>query len=459
MSYSANGTQPQYRMDTIQERLPPHSIEAEEAVLGSLLIDPDAIFDVATFLDPADFYRSANRWVYEAILALDKGRAPIDVVTLIEELRRRERLEAVGGESAVISLLNAVPTSINVEAYGRLVHDAAVRRRLLDAAGSIARLAYDETQPVETAVSGAERAVFAVSDVLTAAAVSDARTAFGHLYDVTAARRDAGGAPVGVASGLVDLDRILRGFKPSDLYIWAGRPSMGKSSLATSIVYHIAGKLRRHVALFTLEMSVEQQSRRLAAMDAGISYQDLEEGRMDDAAWTRFAEGVGRLGETKLWIDDTSGITPGQMAAKCRRLHAEHGLDIVFVDYLQLMGTDDTVWSDNQRVALISTGLKKLAKDLGIPVVALAQLNRAVESRGDRRPTLADLRDSGALEQDATAVVFIYRDEYYNKQTERPNVTELIVAKHRNGPTGAAEVFFHAKTMKFTNLYLQETNL
>ena len=587
-------------MDTI-ERLPPHSIEAEEAVLGSLLIDPDAIYEVQTFLRAGDFYRAGNRWVYEAICALQDRKVPLDIVTVLDELRRGERLAEIGGESAVIELLNAVPTSINVEAYGRAVHDAAVRRRLLAAAGGVARLAWDETRPVEQIIGEAERTLFAVSGQMTSDSVVDARAAFDALYDITSDRRDAGGVPVGVPSGLIDLDRILRGFKRGDLYIIAGRPAMGKSSFVTSLVEHMAGKVAQRVALFTLEMSVEQQSRRLASMAAGIAYQDLEEGRMDDDDWTRFATAAGRWAEAKLWIDDTAGITPGQMAAKARRLHAEHGLDILFVDYLQLMGVDEKAWSDNHRVSLISAGLKKLAKDLSIPVVALCQLNRGVESRGDKRPTLADLRDSGcltgdtlvcmadtdrrvalrelvghsgfsvwaldernyrlvrakvsrafstgikpvyrlttalgrtiratanhpfltvdgwrrldqlergnhiamprraalatsdvywdrivsielvgeeevfdltvpgphnfvaneivvhnSLEQDATAVVFLYRDEYYNKNSDKPSVTEVIVAKHRNGPTGVADVFFNAKMMRFGNLYNKEVNL
>ncbi len=439
-------------MDTIEERLPPHSIEAEEAVLGSLLIDPDAIFEVQSFLQAADFYRAANRWTYEAICALHDRRTPLDVVTLIEELRRVERLEEAGGEAFVINLLNAVPTSINVEAYGRMVREAAVRRRLVAAAGLTAKLAWDETRSIDQVVGEAERALFAVSGEMTAEAVTDARTAFDALFDVTAERRAAGGMPVGVPSGLVDLDRILRGFKRGDLYIIAGRPSMGKSAFATSLISHMAAKLDQRVMMFTLEMSVEQQSRRLAAMEAGISYQDLEEGRLDDDAWTRFAAGVGRWSQMKLWIDDTAGITPGQMAARARRVHAEYGLDILFVDYLQLMGVDEKTWSDNHRVSLISAGLKRLAKELNVPVVALCQLNRAVEGRSDKRPSLADLRDSGSLEQDASAVMFLYRDDYYNDPSDRPNITEVIVAKHRNGQRGTADVYFNSRLMRFANL-------
>ena len=458
-SRNGSGAQPP-GMDTIEERLPPHSIEAEEAVLGSLLIDPDAVFEVQSFLQAADFYRAANRWTYEAILALHARQTPVDVVTLIEELRRVERLEEAGGESYVINLLNAVPTSINVEAYGRMVREAAVRRRLVAAAGLTAKLAWDEGMPIDQVVGEAERALFAVSGEMTADAVTDARTAFDALFDVTAERRAAGGMPVGVPSGLIDLDRILRGFKRGDLYIIAGRPSMGKSSFATSLIHHMAGKMGQRVLMFTLEMSVEQQSRRLASMEAGISYQDLEEGRMDDEGWQRFAAAAGRWSELTLWIDDTAGITPSQMAARARRVYAEHGLDILFVDYLQLMGVDDKAWSDNHRVSLISAGLKKLAKDLNIPVVALCQLNRAVENRSDKRPSLADLRDSGSLEQDASAVMFLYRDDYYNPDTsDKPNITEVIVAKHRNGPRGSADVFFNARTMRFANLGTRELKL
>lgn len=446
-------------MDTIEERLPPHDIEAEEAVLGSILIDPDALLEVDSFLRPADFYRVANGWVYEAILGLRDARRPLDVVTLIGELKRRERLEEIGGEGAVFGLLNAVPTSINVEAYGRAVRDAAMRRGLLAAAGRIAKVAYDETRPVDAVVGDAERALFAATADMTADDVVPARTAFEHLLDVTLERRAGGGPVVGVPSGLLDLDRITGGYKKTDLIFIAGRPGMGKSAFAGSNIVHICGKLGKRVALFTMEMSVEQQSRRIACLEIGVDYDSLERGELSDDEAERFVAAMGRWSSLPLWIVDTPAVTPAQLAAKARRLYAEHGLDIIFVDYLGLMGSDNRYINENDRIGQLSRALKALAKELNIPVVCLAQLSRQVEARQDKRPQLSDLRDSGNLEQDGSVVIFLYRDDYYHENSDRPNIVEAIVAKHRNGRTGTADLFWHGRIMAVRNLHTREVSL
>lgn len=444
----------------IEERLPPHNVEAEAAVLGSVLIDPDALFEVESFLRPDAFYQTANRWAYEAILALRAAGRPLDVLTLADELRRDGRLEEMGGEAALIDLLNAVPTSVNVEAYGRVVHEAALRRRLMAAAGQIAKMAWDEATPIDGVVGAAERALFAATADMTAGGVKSARDVFGDLLDVTLERRLAGGLPVGLPTGLIDLDRILGGFKKADLIIIAGRPSMGKSALMTSIAAHQAGKLGKRVMLFTLEMSAEQQGLRVMGIEAGLTYDAMGRGALNDEEWARFGQGAGRWAEASLWVDDTPGITLSQLAAKARRIYAEHGLDAIYVDYIGLMGDDEKAWSENDRVGRLSRGLKRLAKELNVPVIALAQLNRGVESRADKRPVLSDLRDSGSLEQDPDVVIFLYRDEYYKPDTtEFPAQAEAIVAKHRNGPTGVASLFFHAKLAAYRNLHAQEVRL
>lgn len=445
--------------EAVEERLPPNDPEAEAAVLGSILIDPDALLEVEGFLRAADFYRAANRWVYETILALRATGTPLDVVTLIGELKRRERLEEIGGESAIIEYLNAVPTSINVEAYGRAVRDAAMRRGLLTAAGRIAKSAYDESRPVASVVGESEQALFAATADMTADDVTPARDAFERLLDVTLARRESGAPIVGIPTGLTDLDRLLGGYKKSDLIFIAGRPGMGKSSFVTSNLAHIVGKLGKRAVLFTMEMSVEQQTRRLACMEAGLTYDVVERGELTDEEMARFAAVVGRWSTLPLWIVDTPAQTPAMVAAKARRLHAEHGLDVVFVDYIGLMRTDEKAWNENDRMGQLSGSLKRLAMELHVPVVCLAQLSRGVEQRQDKRPQLADLRDSGNLEQDASVVVFLYRDDYYHENSDRPNVAEAIVAKHRNGRTGTADMFWHGKLMAFRNLHNKSVSL
>lgn len=446
-------------MDTIENRLPPHDAEAEEAVLGSLLIDPSALYEIEHFLRAADFYRTTNRWVYEAILGLRSAASSIDVLTVSSELRRREQLEDVGGEGAVITLLNAVPTSINVEAYARLVHDAAVRREMLAAAGRIAKAAYDETRSVDAVVAEAEQSLFAATAGMTADGVVSARDIFDALLDVTGERRDAGGPVIGLPSGLMDLDRVLGGYKKSDLIFVAGRPGMGKTSFVTTNLTHICGKLGKRAAMFTLEMSSEQLARRLACQETGVDYQALERGQLSDDEWLRFMSAAGRLATWSLWIDDTPALAPTQLSSKARRLYAEHGLDIIFIDYIGLMDSDGQAWSENDRIGRISRSLKRLAKELDIPVVCLAQLSRTVESRQEKRPQLADLRDSGSLEQDSDVVLFLYRDDYYNKASERPGVAEAIVAKHRNGSTGSVDLYWNARLAAFRNLAVHEVNL
>jgi replicative DNA helicase len=459
MSYNGRADGRGTDAEVIEERLPPHDVEAEAAVLGSILIDPDALYEVEGFLKPGDFYRSANRWVYDAILGMRAAGTPLDVVTLIGELKRREQLDEIGGDAALIDLLNAVPTSVNVEAYGRAVHAAAVRRGLLAAAGQIAKMAWDETRPVADVVGHAEQTLFAATADMTADGVVDARTTFDRLLDVTMERRSAGAPVIGVPSGLVDLDRITGGYKKAGLYLVAGRPGMGKSAFMTSNVAHICGKLGKRVALFTLEMTAEDQTRRLTTIESGVTYDQIERGQLSDDEWQRFALTAGRAAEWPLWIDDTPGITPTQLAAKARRLYAEHGLDVIFIDYLGLMNSDGQAWSENDRLGKLTGALKGLAKELSVPVVTLAQLSRAVEQRQDKRPQLADLRDSGNLEQDADAVIFLYRDDYYNKDTDRPNIAEADVAKHRNGRTGMAELFWNGHLMAFRNLQTREVKL
>ncbi|MEM7113004.1 MAG: replicative DNA helicase [Chloroflexota bacterium] len=446
-------------MDNI-ERLPPHSIEAEEAVLGSLLIDPEAIYEVAGFLIPDAFYRVQNRWIYEAMLRLNNRRDPIDFITLTEELRRLEKLEDAGGEAYLIGLINTVPTSINAEHYARVVEAAHTRRKLISTASTIAGLAYEESEDINIVIDRAEQALFGVSEARTTRDLVPVRQIAREYMDRIEQLHQRGDDVIGVPTGFTDLDRLLGGLNKSDLIIIAARPGMGKTSLQNGVALTAARRHGKRVAMFNLEMSGEQLVQRMIAAETRIDSQRLRRGELYDTEWPIFMEAIGRLSETRIFIDDTPSITPAQLRTKCRRLYAEHGLDLIMIDYLQLMQSERGTNNRVQEISEISRGLKTLARELDVPVVAAAQLSRAVEQRQDKRPLLSDLRDSGSIEQDADIVMFIYRDEYYNPETtERPNIAELVIAKHRNGPTGTVDLFWHGKLATFRNLQRQEINL
>ncbi len=445
---------------TTVDRLPPHSVEAEEAVLGSLLIDPDAILEVASFLKPEAFYREQNKWIYQAILDLHEARDPLDFITLADTLRKRSQLEDVGGEAYLISLLNAVPTSVNARSYGRIVEAAAVRRRMLTAASSIANLAYDEDENVNVILDRAEQALFSISEERTTRDLVPVRDIARAYLDRVEELHARGDEMIGVPSGFTDVDKMLGGLNKSDLLIVAARPGMGKTSFLLGMALHAGLRHGKRIAMFNLEMSGEQLVQRMIAAETRIDSQRLRRGQLYENEWPIFLEAVGRLSEMRVFIDDTPAVTPLQLRTKCRRLYAEHGLDLVMVDYLQLMQAEYTTNNRVQEISEISRSLKGLARELDVPVVTASQLSRAVENRQEKRPQLSDLRDSGSIEQDADVVMFIYRDEYYNPETtDRPNIAEINVAKHRNGPTGAVDLYWHGKLATFRNLQRQEIKL
>lgn len=445
---------------TTVDRLPPHSLEAEEALLGSLLIDPDAIFDITPFLRADAFYRAQNRTVYEAILALNDRREPLDLVTLTEELRRQEQLEAVGGEPYIISLINAVPTAINAVNYGRLVEATALRRQLIGAANTIANLAYNEAEDVSVVIDRSEQALFSVSEQRSNRDLLPVKQIAREYLERIERLNELGSDIIGVPTGFTDLDRMLGGLNKSDLLILAARPGMGKTAFQTSIAITAATHFGKRVAMFNLEMSGEQLVQRMLAAETRIDSQRLRRGQLHDHEWPIFMEAIGRLSETRIFIDDTPSITPNQLRTKCRRLYAEHGLDLVIIDYLQLMQAERPTNNRVQEISEISRSLKGLARELDVPVLAAAQLSRAVEQRAEKRPLLSDLRDSGSIEQDADIVMFIYRDDYYNPDSsERPNIAEINIAKHRNGPVGSVDLYWHGKLATFRNLQRQEINL
>ncbi|MBN1876286.1 MAG: replicative DNA helicase [Anaerolineae bacterium] len=428
----------------------PHNIEAEEAVLGALMIDPEGIFRVLSFLRAEDFYLQKHRWVYEAILTIHERRDPIDFLTLTTELEQCEQLEAVGGAAYISQLLNAVPSAINIESYGRLVEQASVRRRLLDAVSDIARFAYDESLPIEQVVDRSEKALFGVSQQRVARDLQPVREVVQRYYDRVEYLYAHRGEPMGVPTGFRDIDRLLGGFQRSDLLILAARPGVGKTSLMLTFALKAAEK-NRTAAFFSLEMSAEQLVQRLVAQLSRIDAQRLRLGQLQDDEWPRFTEAIGHLSELPMYLDDTPSISVLQLRTKCRRLASERGLDVAFVDYLQLMESD--MRSDNrvQEVSYISRSLKGLARELDIPLMTGSQLSRAVEQRADKVPVLSDLRESGSLEQDADIVMFIYRDELYHPETEKPHIADVIVSKHRSGPTGTVQLFFNNRLTQFAD--------
>ena len=441
------------------ERLPPQNIEAEEAVLGALLIDPDAIIRLTTILRPEDFYREKNAWIYDAVLALHERREPVDFLTVCDELDRRRQLNEVGGPAFISSLINAVPTSIHAEHYARIVERTAVRRRLIDAAGQIAGLAYQEADDVEEVVDHAEQILFGVAERRLSRELVPIKQVLSDYYDRIEYLTRHKGTMIGIPTGFHDLDTLLTGLQRSDMMILAARPSVGKTSLALSIAHNAAKKFEQRIAFFSLEMSAEQVVQRLISAETGIESQRLRTGDIADDDWGRFMKAASDLAETLIFIDDTPGISALELRTKARRLHAEVGIDLIVVDYLQLMRGDYRSENRVQEISAISRALKGLARELNLPVLALSQLSRSVESRADKHPILSDLRESGALEQDADVVLFIYRDELHNENTERKNIADIIVAKHRNGPTGTVSLYFKKELAQFREAELRRTEI
>lgn len=588
------------------DRMAPHSIEAEEAILGAILINPDALFEVVSFLQADDFFIVRNSWVWEAILRLQERNEQIDYVTVVEELRQQERLDEIGGPAYITYLINNTPSSIYAETYGHIVERAAIRRRMLNAASEIAQLAHEESADINEVIDQSESALFAVTERRLRKDLVPIRTAIIDYFDRIEFLYTQQDEPLGVPTGFDDLDQLLGGLQKSDLLIVAGRPGMGKTSWLLTAALNAARHTKARVAIFSMEMSNEQIVQRLVSSETGISTHKLRLGQLDEREWTLFVEATGKLSDLRVYLDDTPALSPLQLRSKCRRLYSEHGLDLVIVDYLQLM-TAGTGRNENrvQEISFISRNLKQVARELNVPVLAAAQLSRAVEQRQDKRPQLSDLRESGCLagdtrvylpesgqyvpirdliglsnfnvaslntdtwkvglaevsrafcigvkpvyklqtrlgrairatanhkfltlsgwkrldelavgdhialprnslertrkrreagtfinsrviwdkitsieydgetdvydltvpgpsnfvandiivhnsiEQDADVVMFIYRDEVYNENTDRPNQADIIVAKHRNGPTGSVALYFRKELTQFANL-------
>jgi replicative DNA helicase len=433
-------------------RVPPHDQDAELSVLGSILLDPLSVAKVLQFLHPEDFYRENNGQIYRAALDLFSAGEPIDNVTLAAQLQTMGMLDRVGGRTQLASMQSAVPTAANIEYYGRIVKEKAYKRRLISAGSNIAGFGYDDGVEAEEAINQAQSLVFGVADDRDQRELARLYDLLGPAMERISLQMESGQGVIGVPSGFHDLDRMTGGFKDSDLIIVAGRPSMGKTSLALNIALHAALESRKSIAIFSLEMSKEQLTERLLTEQAQIDAQRLHRGLLSEAEYDRVSNALGPLGEAAIFIDDTPAMDELTLQLKARQAKMRHNIDLIVVDYLQLMhgrsrGDDNRV----QEVSSISRALKGLARELRIPVIAISQLSRAPEQRPDKRPILSDLRESGAIEQDSDVVMFLFRPEYY-KSDERPGIAEVIIAKHRNGPTGMIELKFRRDHTRFYNL-------
>jgi replicative DNA helicase len=441
--------------DGVAERTLPHNLEAERSVLGAILLHNDAFNLAAEVIDAGDFFRDAHRRIFDKMVKLVERGDAIDLVTLKEELGRSGDLEEVGGPAYIAALVDGVPRSTNVEHYAKIIKEKATLRNLIFSANKIVSTAYEAEEDAEVILDQAEHAIFAIADdKVREGFVSMKQLAQSSLDTIEKlhARKEL---ITGVPTGFTDLDEMMSGLQPSDLIIVAARPSMGKTSLVLNIAQHVGTKTDMTVGLFSLEMSKEQLFLRMLTAEARIDAHRLRGGFLGERDWGKLSQALGTLSEAKVFIDDAPGIGVLEMRAKCRRLAAEHGLDLVIIDYIQLMQGRGRFENRTLEVASISRSLKGLAKELNVPIVVLSQLSRAPESRSDHRPQLSDLRESGALEQDADVVIFIYREEQYadkDAPVDAEGVAELIIGKQRNGPTGVVKLAFIREFTRFENL-------
>lgn len=430
----------------------PSNLEAEAMVLGSLLISPDTILRIPS-LTRADFYRESNGWIFQAMHRLNERKLPIDLVLLATELESTGRLIEIGGPSYLTGLISATNTAMYIEYYAGLVLDCSSRRRQIAAAGRIAGLAYDLATPVEDVRESAQRLILDATADQSKAGPQSVASFLPDVVEEIFNRTDNPNLPMGLPTGFSALDKLLQGLHKTDLIILAGRPGMGKSSLGVGMAYNAAKFHAARVAIFSLEMSSQQLVYRLLSLETGIDSGRLKSGRIDETEQAILMEAGNSLGRYDIQIDEAPGLTVADLRSRCHRLNAESGLDLIVVDYLQLMaGGHGNGGNREQEIAYISRSLKALAKELFVPVLALCQLNRGVESRQDKRPMLSDLRESGGIENDADVVMMLYRDDYYNEDSTAMNIAELIVAKHRNGATGKINLYFRKELTQFADL-------
>ena len=434
-------------------KIPPNDVEAEQAVIGSMLTDKEAVSAAIEVLKPEDFYREDNRIIFEAILSLYGRSEPIDIITLKSELSSMGKFEAVGGLEYIAELPDKVPTTANVEQYIKIVEEKSVLRNLIKTANEIITLGYDQTQEVDSIIDGAEKKIFEVMQKKNQKGYTPIKDILVETFTELEQLYNQKQRITGIPTGFSDLDFRTSGLHNSDLILVAARPAMGKSAFALNIATNAAVRAKVPVAIFSLEMSKEQMTSRILCSEAMVDSNKVRTGKIDDEEWGKLAAASGELSEANIYIDDTPGISIMEIRAKCRKMKIEKNIGLVVIDYLQLVqGSGKRGSSREQEIAEISRSLKILAKEINVPVIALSQLSRAPEQRPDHRPMLSDLRESGSIEQDADIVMFLYRDDYYNEDSEKKNVAEVIIAKHRAGSTGTVELLWLGNYTKFANM-------
>ncbi|MGM9979429.1 MAG: replicative DNA helicase [Clostridium sp.] len=438
-------------MDAPIMRSLPQSIEAEQCVLGSMITDKNAIAEAIEKLEEEDFYRDGHKVLFKTISEMFKDDMPVDLVTLLERLKATEKLEKAGGITYVSELGSSLLTTINLSAYIKIVKEKSILRKLIKASTSIIEDSYNKQGEVENVLEGAEKRIFDIAEKRTTSDFEPLNVVLERGFVEIERIFNNKGEITGVGSGFIDLDAKTSGFQKGDMVLIAARPSMGKTTFALNIAEHAALREGKSVVVFSLEMSKEQLAYKLLCSEANVDMLKLRTGALEDKDWENIARATGPLSKAKIYIDDTAGVTVMEMRSKCRRLKLEYGIDLIVIDYLQLMSGSSSE-SRQQEVSEISRSIKALAKEMECPVIALSQLSRAPEQRADHRPMLSDLRESGSIEQDADLVMFLYRDEYYNKETEDTNIAECIIAKQRNGPVGTVKLAWLGQYSKFGNL-------
>jgi replicative DNA helicase len=439
--------------DLFADRLPPQNIEAEQAVLGAIFLEPSALTLASEVLMPEDFYRAAHQKIFNVMLKLnDEGKA-VDLITVTEELAATKLLEDTGGVSYLSELAASVPTAANIEYYARIVEEKSLLRRLIRTATGIASDGYNREDEVNALLSEAEKSILEVAQRKNAGSFHSIKDVLVRTYDNIELLNNRVGDITGIETGFAELDRMTAGFQRNDLIIVAARPSVGKTAFALNIAQNVATKTSENVAIFSLEMGAEQLVMRMLCAEGNINAQNLRTGSLTDEDWGKLTMAMGSLSNAGIFIDDTPGVRIGDIRSKCRRLKQEHGLGMILIDYLQLIqGSGRPGENRQQEVSEISRSLKQLARELQVPVIALSQLSRGVEQRQDKRPMMSDIRESGSIEQDADIVAFLYRDDYYDKESENKNIIEIIIAKQRNGPVGTVQLAFVKEYNKFVNL-------
>ncbi|CAN7148661.1 replicative DNA helicase [Bacillus sp. AFS015802] len=439
--------------EMFQDRVPPQNIEAEQAVLGAIFLEPSALTTTSEILIPEDFYRHSHQRIYNVMLNLGDGGKAVDLITVTEELAAAKELEDVGGVAYLSELAASVPTAANIEYYAKIVEEKSLLRRLIRTATDIASDGYAREDEVDSLLSEAEKNIMEVAQRKNAGAFHNIKDVLVRTYDNIETLTNRKGDVTGISTGFADLDHMTAGFQRNDLIIVGARPSMGKTAFALNIAQNVAVKAKENVAIFSLEMGAEQLVMRMLCAEGNINAQNLRTGDLTDEDWRKLTMAMGSLSNAGIYIDDTPGIKVGEIRSKCRRLAQEHGLGMILIDYLQLIqGSGRSGENRQQEVSEISRSLKGLARELQVPVIALSQLSRGVEQRQDKRPMMSDIRESGSIEQDADIVAFLYREDYYDKEAENKNIIEIIIAKQRNGPVGNVSLAFVKEYNKFVNL-------